>query len=188
MLLVALRGPLPTRAKGRWNLRRSPSEYTMRELCKVEDRAGADRYFASIMTRLMCVDGEDPLAPRWLAISRSSPFWTKGPLFGEYLRGALHPTLEKQAYECSSKELMNRAGKSVVWSQHQKILALRAANKELKASISQELATAAKRRVKELEAEVERMRAKLESHRSQRRELEQEVGLLRSSLDGAQND
>ncbi|RZS15381.1 hypothetical protein BHM03_00047219 [Ensete ventricosum] len=64
------------------------------------------------MTRLTCVDGEDPLAPRWSTISRSSPFWTKGPLFGEYLRGALHPTLAKQAYECSSKELMNRAGKS----------------------------------------------------------------------------
>ncbi|RRT62922.1 hypothetical protein B296_00025408 [Ensete ventricosum] len=188
--------------------------YTMRELCKVEDRAGADRYFTSIITRLKCIEGEDPLVPRWSTISESSPFLTEGPLSGEYLRGALHPTLAKQVYECSSEELMNRAGKLAVWvrtyarppfssplifssitfvclhglrssalidwvhdagrlvrSQHEKILALRAVNKELKAG-----------------AEIKRMRTELESLRSQRRELEQEVGLLCSSLDKAQND
>ncbi|RRT72266.1 hypothetical protein B296_00003040 [Ensete ventricosum] len=71
-------------------------------------------------------------------------------------RGALHPTVAKQVYECSSKELMNRADKSVglhfvsahinrvhdtgrlVRIRHEKIMALRAANKELKASVSQE--------------------------------------------------
>ncbi|RZS04901.1 hypothetical protein BHM03_00035298 [Ensete ventricosum] len=78
-------------------------------------RAGADRYFASIMTRLKCVDCEDPLVPRWSTISRSSPFWTEGPSSGEYLWGALHPTLAKQVYECSSEELINRASKLVVW-------------------------------------------------------------------------
>ncbi|RWW82245.1 hypothetical protein BHE74_00009303, partial [Ensete ventricosum] len=61
-----------------------------------------------------------------------------------------------------------------------------AANKELKASVSQELATAAERR--ELEDEIERMRTELESLRSQRGELEQEVRLLHSNLDGARND
>ncbi|RZR80937.1 hypothetical protein BHM03_00007047 [Ensete ventricosum] len=181
--------------------------YTMRELCEVEDRAGGDKYFASIMTRLKCVDGEDSLVPRWSTISGSSPFWTEGPLSREYLRGALHPTLVKQVYECSFEELMNRADKSAVWglhfvsalidrvhdvgqlvrSQHEKILALRAANKELKASVGQELAVVAEQRVKELEAKIERMGAELESHRSQR-ELDQEVKLLRSSLDGARND
>ncbi|RRT71583.1 hypothetical protein B296_00027437 [Ensete ventricosum] len=69
--------------------------YTMRELCELEDRAGADRYFASIMTRLKGIEGEDPLVPRWSTIFGSSPFWTKGPLSGEYLWGALHPTLAK---------------------------------------------------------------------------------------------
>ncbi|RWW44609.1 hypothetical protein BHE74_00049616 [Ensete ventricosum] len=180
----------------------------MRDLCEVEDRVGADRYFVSIMTQLNSVEGEDPLVPRWSTISRSSPFWTEGPLSGEYLPGALHPTLAKQVYECSSKELMKRAGKSTVWglhsvnalidqvhdasrlvqSQYEKILVLQAANKELKASVAQELATIAERRAKELEAEIKRMRTELESLRSQRRELEQEVGLLRSNLDGAQND
>ncbi|RWW82308.1 hypothetical protein BHE74_00009235, partial [Ensete ventricosum] len=154
-----------------------------------------------------CVDGEDSLVPRWSTISGSSPFWTEGPLSREYLRGALHPTLVKQVYECSFEELMNRADKSAVWglhfvsalidrvhdvgqlvrSQHEKILALRAANKELKASVGQELAVVAEQRVKELEAKIERMGAELESHRSQR-ELDQEVKLLRSSLDGARND
>ncbi|RZS13492.1 hypothetical protein BHM03_00045092 [Ensete ventricosum] len=197
------------KGKGTVELREIPERgYTMRELCEVEDRVRVDRYFTSIMTRLKCIEGEDPLVPRWSTISGSSPLWTVGPLSGEYLRGALHPTLAKQVYECSSKELMNRAGKSAVWglhfvnalinrvhdvgrlvrSQHEKIMALRATNKELKASVGQELAAAAEQRVKELEAEIERMRTELESLKSQRRELEQEVRLLRSNLDGARND
>ncbi|RRT63120.1 hypothetical protein B296_00000880 [Ensete ventricosum] len=39
--------------------------YTMRELCEVEDQVGADRYLTSIMMQLKCVEGEDPLVPRW---------------------------------------------------------------------------------------------------------------------------
>ncbi|RRT74586.1 hypothetical protein B296_00014717, partial [Ensete ventricosum] len=58
----------------------------------------------------------------------------------------------------------------------------------LKASVGQELAAAAERQAKDLEAEIERMRTELESLRSQRRELEWEVGLLHSNLDGARND
>ncbi|RWV81936.1 hypothetical protein GW17_00056606 [Ensete ventricosum] len=142
--------------------------------------------------RWWSVEGEDPLVPRWSTISGSSPLWTKGPLFGEYLRGALHPTLVKQVYECSSEELMNRVGKSavwglhfvsaliyqvhdtgrLVWSQNEKILTLWAMNKELKASVSQELAAVAERWAKELEAEIEKMTIELESLISQRREFE----------------
>ncbi|RWV92946.1 hypothetical protein GW17_00044633 [Ensete ventricosum] len=76
----------------------------------------------------------------------------------------------------------------LVRSQHEKILALRATNKELKASVGQELAATTERRVKELEAEIERIRTELDSLRSQLREFEQEVRLLHSSLYGAQND
>ncbi|RZR74423.1 hypothetical protein BHM03_00036786, partial [Ensete ventricosum] len=125
--------------KGTVELEEVPERgYTTRELCEVKDQAGADRYFTSIMTRLECVEGEDPLVPRWSTIFRSSPFWTEGPLSGEYLRGALHPHLGEA--------------------------------------------------MKELGAEIERMQTELESLRSQRRELEQEIGLLRSSLDGARDD
>ncbi|RWW68685.1 hypothetical protein BHE74_00023782 [Ensete ventricosum] len=53
-----------------------------------------------------------------------------------------------------------------------------------KASVGQELAATTKLRVKELEAEIERMRIELESLKSQRMKFEQEVGLLRFSLDG----
>ncbi|RRT66514.1 hypothetical protein B296_00008726 [Ensete ventricosum] len=201
------------KGKGTVELDKVPeSGYTMRELCEVKDRAGVDRYFASIMTWLKCIEGEDPLVPRWSTISGSSPFWIEGPLSAEYLRVPLHPTLAKQVYECSSEELMNRAGKSAVWvrnlsflhllffqaelvylqglhfisalidrahdagrlvrSQHEKILALRAMNKELKASVGQELAAAAERRVKEMEADIKRMQTELESLMSQRREFE----------------
>ncbi|RWW26393.1 hypothetical protein GW17_00009217 [Ensete ventricosum] len=117
--------------------------YTLRELCKVEDRAGVEKYFAIVMTRLKVAEGEAPMMSRWSTISELSQFWTKGPLSGEYLQGALHPALAKQVYECSSEELMNRAGKSTVW---------------------------------------------LESLKNQQRRLEEEVGVLHSSLDGAWND
>ncbi|RWV85845.1 hypothetical protein GW17_00052327 [Ensete ventricosum] len=69
--------------------------YTLRKL----DRAGAETYFVTIMMRLKAVEGEDPLVSRWSAISGSSQIWTKGPLFGEYLRGAMHSVLTKQIYE-----------------------------------------------------------------------------------------
>ncbi|RZS03438.1 hypothetical protein BHM03_00033616 [Ensete ventricosum] len=95
--------------------------YTLRELCEVEDRVGAERYLATVMTQLKVVEGEDLLMPRWSAIAGSNQFWTEGPLSGEYLHGALHPTLAKQAYECSFVELMNRASKSAVWSNLEKM-------------------------------------------------------------------
>ncbi|RWW82848.1 hypothetical protein BHE74_00008669 [Ensete ventricosum] len=87
------------KGKGMVELEEVPKRgYTMRELYEVENRAGADKYFASIMTQLKCTNSEDPLVLRWLTISGSSPFWTEGPLSREYLRGALHPTLAKQVY------------------------------------------------------------------------------------------
>ncbi|RZR81137.1 hypothetical protein BHM03_00007315 [Ensete ventricosum] len=66
--------------------------YTMREICEVKDRAGVDKYFASIMTRLRCIDSEDPLVPRWLTISGSSQIWTKGPLSGDTCGGLYTPS------------------------------------------------------------------------------------------------
>ncbi|RRT40312.1 hypothetical protein B296_00058602 [Ensete ventricosum] len=107
--------------------------YIIRELCEVEDRARADKYFASIMIQLKSVDNEDPLVPRW---------------------GHL------------------RVVPSV-------------ANKDLKLSVNQELVTTTKHRVKEWEDETKKLWTELESLRTQQRELEQEVGVLRSILDGA---
>ncbi|RZS27660.1 hypothetical protein BHM03_00061173 [Ensete ventricosum] len=163
------------KGKGNVELGEAPERgYTMRELCEVEDQAGADRYFTSIMTRLKGIEGEDPLG---------------------ILAGALHPTLTKQVYECSSEELMNTADKSTVWVRtsarppfSSPLAFFQVVNKELKTSVDHELATVAERRAKEPEAEIEKMRTELESLRSQRREHQQEVGLLRSSLDGAWND
>ncbi|RRT64753.1 hypothetical protein B296_00011704, partial [Ensete ventricosum] len=111
-------------------------------------------------------------------------FGPKVRCLGEYLHGALHPTLVKQAYECSSEEFMNRASKSVVW----RILVLRATNKELKGRADQDLVTAAEAHVKELEGDVNKLQGELESLKTQRRRLEEEVRILRSSLDGARND
>ncbi|RWV89541.1 hypothetical protein GW17_00048304 [Ensete ventricosum] len=107
------------------------------------------------------------------AISGSSQVWTEGPLAGEYLRGALHPALAKQVYEYSSEELMNRVDKSAV-----------------SLSANQELLAATEHRAKEWEDEAKKSQTELESLRNQRRELEleQEVGFLRFSLDGARND
>ncbi|RWW37758.1 hypothetical protein BHE74_00057081 [Ensete ventricosum] len=112
--------------------------YTIRGLCEVEDWAGADKYFTSIMMRLKTIEGKDPLVPRWSTISR--------------------------------------------------ILALRSANKELKLGTNQELIAATEHRAKEMEEDVKKLRAELESIKNQRKGLEQEVGVLRSSLDGARDD
>ncbi|RWV81810.1 hypothetical protein GW17_00056739 [Ensete ventricosum] len=90
--------------------------------------------------------------PRWSTIAKSSQFWTEGPLSEEYMHEALHPTLAKQAYKCSYEELKNRANKSVVWG------------------------------------DVNKLRGELKSLKTQRRRLEEEVGILRSSLDEARND
>ncbi|RWW81533.1 hypothetical protein BHE74_00010074 [Ensete ventricosum] len=182
--------------------------YTLCELCEVEDRAGVEKYFTTIMTWLKATEGEDPLVPRWSAISESSQVWIEGPLSREYLQGALYPVLVKQVYECFFEELMNRADKSIVWglhfvnalidrvhdagrlarSQHERILMLRAANKELKHSANQDLVAATEPRAKELEEDVNKVLSELESLKNQRRELKQEVGVLQSSLDGARND
>ncbi|RRT35900.1 hypothetical protein B296_00013540 [Ensete ventricosum] len=45
--------------------------YTIQDLCEVEDRAGVDKYFASIMMRLKSIKGEDPLVSMWS--TNSSP-------------------------------------------------------------------------------------------------------------------
>ncbi|RRT41715.1 hypothetical protein B296_00056905 [Ensete ventricosum] len=105
----------------------------------------------------------------------------QGYTMRELCEGALHLTLAKQVYECSSEELMNRAGKST-------ILTLRATNKELKLGVNQELVAAVEHWVKELEDEAGKVRTELEFLRNQWKELEQEVRVLRSSLDGARND
>ncbi|RZR87470.1 hypothetical protein BHM03_00014910 [Ensete ventricosum] len=181
----------PEKGKELVELEETPERgYTIRELCEVEDWVGADKYFASIMTRLKTIEGEDSLVPRWSAISRSSQVWTEGPLSREYLRGALHPALAKQVCECSSEELMNKAGKSAVWfgTSTREFLALRAANKGLKLGASQNLVVVAELHAKGLEKDVNKLRAELESLNNQRRDMEQEVGVLRSSLDGARND
>ncbi|RZR74993.1 hypothetical protein BHM03_00047200 [Ensete ventricosum] len=66
--------------------------YTFHKLCEVEDHVGAEKYFATIMMQLKAAKGEDPLVPRWSAISRSSQVWTEGPLAREYLRGLYTPS------------------------------------------------------------------------------------------------
>ncbi|RRT71282.1 hypothetical protein B296_00031876 [Ensete ventricosum] len=45
------------------------------------------------MTQLKVVKDEDPIMPRWSAIAGSNQFWIEDLLSGEYLCGALHPTL-----------------------------------------------------------------------------------------------
>ncbi|RZS18029.1 hypothetical protein BHM03_00050251 [Ensete ventricosum] len=177
------------RGRSWWSSRRLSNGGILSESC-VMWRIERERttIFASIMTQLMTIEDEDPLVLRWSAISESSQVWTEGPLSEEYLRGALHPNLAKQVYECSSEELMNRVGKSTVWNQHERILALRATNKELKLGANQELVATIELHVKGLEEDINKLRVELEFIKNQRRELEQEVGVLRSNLDRARND
>ncbi|RWW04033.1 hypothetical protein GW17_00032766 [Ensete ventricosum] len=151
--------------------------YTLWELCEVEDRVGAESYFATVMTQLKVAEGEDPLMPRWSAIAGCSQFWTEGPIVENTCAGLCIPPW-RSTYKCSSEELMNRASKSTVWglhctttlidrvhdagrlvrSQHERILALRAANKELKGLADQDLVAIVESHVKELEGDVNKLR------------------------------
>ncbi|RWV79453.1 hypothetical protein GW17_00059417 [Ensete ventricosum] len=171
--------------------------YTMRELCKVEDQVGAYRYFTSIMMQLKCVEGEDPLEE----VKARQPYTLKTAISFERhqeerlnyeaqkTRVAPRPTAPKlsppptinrppQPQKLIREDLHDGSTKSLC-GRGKGIILL---------SVSQELVAAAKRRAKELEAEIKRMRTELESLRSQRGELEKEVGLPRSNLDGARND
>ncbi|RZS09054.1 hypothetical protein BHM03_00040149 [Ensete ventricosum] len=162
---------------------------TLRELYEVEDRVGSEKYFATIMTRLKVTEGEDPLMPRWSAIVGSSQFWTEGPLSREYLCRTLHPTLAKQGlhFVTALIDQVHDAGR-LVRSQHERILALRVANKELKGQADQDLVAVVESRAKELQGNTNKLRGELESLKTQWRRLEEEVRILRSSLDGARND
>ncbi|RRT73961.1 hypothetical protein B296_00006330 [Ensete ventricosum] len=80
------------------------------------------------------------------------------------LRGALHPTLAKQAYKCSFEELMNRADKSVVW------VALEDEVKKTRAKLE-----SLRNQQKELELEVGVLRSSLDGPRNDRAHLEGEV-------------
>ncbi|RWV87644.1 hypothetical protein GW17_00050340, partial [Ensete ventricosum] len=143
------------KGKGLMELEEVPERgYTIRELCEMEDRAGVDKYFASIVTQLKFVDSKDPLVPRWSAISGSSQ--------------GLH-------FICALIDRVHIIGR-LIRSQHEKILTLRATNEELKLGANQELLTAIEHRAKEWEDEVKKSQTELESLMNQWRELEQEVG------------
>ncbi|RZS25609.1 hypothetical protein BHM03_00058834, partial [Ensete ventricosum] len=61
-------------------------------------------------------------------------------------------------------------------SKHERILTLRATNKELKGQADQDLVTAAESHAKELEGNVNRLRGKFESLKTQRRGLRKRSG------------
>ncbi|RWV80773.1 hypothetical protein GW17_00057900, partial [Ensete ventricosum] len=168
--------------------------YSIRDLCEVEDRARANGYFTSVMTRLNPGKGEELLMPRWSLIPGSAWVWTEGPLAMEYLRGALHPVLAKQFYECSSEELMNRAAKSTSeWRPCRSgpcrgltgSTPAREHHSALNRRASQEVVATTEHQAKELQATVNQLRVELGSSENRCKNLEQEVDTLRSSLQGA---
>ncbi|RWW59966.1 hypothetical protein BHE74_00033066 [Ensete ventricosum] len=71
---------------------------------------------------------------------------------------------------------------------HERILALRVANKELKLGANQDLVAVIEFRMKGLEEDVKKLWTELESIKNQRRGLEGGVRVLHSSLDEAQDD
>ncbi|RZR97125.1 hypothetical protein BHM03_00026239 [Ensete ventricosum] len=150
------------KGKGTVEIREAPEQgYIMRELCKVENQARADRYFTSIMTRLKGIEGEDPLVSRWSTISRSSLFWIEGPLSREYLRRG--PTPRPGEVSASiSQELAATAERRA---------------KELEAKMERmriELESLRSQR-RELEQEVRLLRSSLDGARNDRAHLEGDV-------------
>ncbi|RZR91642.1 hypothetical protein BHM03_00019798 [Ensete ventricosum] len=115
------------------------------------------------MTRLNPGKGEELLMPRWSLIPGSAWVWTEGPLAMEYLRGALHPVLAKQFYECSSEELMNRAAKST--------------SEWLRVELG-----SSENRCKNLEQEVDTLRSSLQGAWDDQAHLEEDMLLLTKAI------
>ncbi|RWV80933.1 hypothetical protein BHE74_00009951 [Ensete ventricosum] len=120
----------------------SSCPFPLRELCEVDDRAGKDRCFATQMLKLPRAKAEEPLKAWWPNLTSSTRVWTNGLVIMEYVRGALHPSLVKQLYECSFEELMDQAAKSAIWMRS-----------------GLEVMLAAEKRAVELHLEVEHLKA-----------------------------
>ncbi|RZR81742.1 hypothetical protein BHM03_00008036 [Ensete ventricosum] len=125
----ALQGPLPTRAKERWNSGRSLAGGALHPTL-------AKQVYERSSEELMNWAGKSTVWVRTSAKpSFSSPLVFSSITF-VYLQG-LH-------FVSALIDLVHDADR-LVRSQHEKILALRAANKELKASVVQELTAAVER-------------------------------------------
>ncbi|RRT84545.1 hypothetical protein B296_00004070 [Ensete ventricosum] len=103
---------------------------TLRELCEVEDRVGSEKYFATVMTWLKVTEGQDPLMPRWSTI-------------GLHFVTALIDQVHDAGW--------------LVRSQHERILALRVANKELMGRADQDLVAIVESRAKELQGNINKL-------------------------------
>ncbi|RWW49803.1 hypothetical protein BHE74_00043979 [Ensete ventricosum] len=153
--------------------------FTLWELCEVDDRERKDQYFTARMSELPQAKAEEPLKARWSNLTSSTWVWTDELVTAEYVRGALHPSLVKQLYECSFKELMDRATKLVVLHfagtlidrvhvtgrmihlMHERNSTLHVVNKELKTGSSPEVVEATVKWVVELQSKVEWLKAEL---------------------------
>ncbi|RRT61584.1 hypothetical protein B296_00029860 [Ensete ventricosum] len=65
--------------------------YTLHKLCEVEDRAGAEKYFANVMMRLKVTEGDDPLMPRWSVSLGQADFGSRVRCPGSICRGFYTP-------------------------------------------------------------------------------------------------
>ncbi|RWV85487.1 hypothetical protein GW17_00052719 [Ensete ventricosum] len=138
--------------------------YSVRELCEVDGRARVDRYFATHMSKLPQAEGDEPLTPWWSSLSGSNC----------------------QVFHFASV-LIDRAHDAgrMVHVQHERITVLRATNKELKFWAAPEAVVVTEQWAKELQANVDQLRAELESSECRCKDLELEVDIVRASLQGA---
>ncbi|RRT38341.1 hypothetical protein B296_00042127 [Ensete ventricosum] len=79
-------------------------------------------------------------------------------------------------------------GRWMVRMQHERITVPRAANKELKIGAMSEVVAATEQGAKELQANIDQLRAELESSKRLHKDLKQEVDTMHASLQGAQDD
>ncbi|RZS11594.1 hypothetical protein BHM03_00042939 [Ensete ventricosum] len=127
--------------------------------------------------------------------------WTEGPLIAEFVRGPLHPFLVKQLYECSSKELMDQAAKSVglhftdalidqvhdTGLMHERNLVLRATNKELRLRSGPIAVAAIENLATVFQSEVDRLKVELEASKQHLKDLEQEANTALVGLQEARD-
>ncbi|RRT62542.1 hypothetical protein B296_00026830 [Ensete ventricosum] len=128
------------RAKGQEPAKEATEEThhlsTLRELCKMDEWAGEDRYFATRIADPSKTEAGGLLKVRWSNLPTSVWFWTDGSIAVEYARGALHPTITKQLYGAPSKELVDGATKLAIDKSSKKMAVVEKRATVLEAEVS----------------------------------------------------
>ncbi|THU50332.1 hypothetical protein C4D60_Mb06t19100 [Musa balbisiana] len=175
----------PNRERARKALR----EPSIHELCHLPAGTKDEPYLVRVMGDLPEGEASDPLVARWGGLSREERVWADGNSEALFIRGGLHPDMARELYTLSSKVLLGKSTKSLLWHYAMALMdrvrdtgrvighlsdrnvELRREIEEIHAGTAPEAVAAAEQHVSDLEAEVTRLRSELKATEEQNKGL-----------------